>query len=97
MTQDAFLFRFDHTPLATPNGEILIKDLSFEVSPLRWARHTRVAASMSLYFFVLGQSISSFLKAFEEQNCAQLQACQITVKPTLCCCCSHQSKNSNGL
>lgn len=26
-----FIFRFDHTPLATPNGDVLIKDLSFEV------------------------------------------------------------------
>lgn len=26
-----FLIRFDHTPLATPNGDILIRDLSFEV------------------------------------------------------------------
>lgn len=26
------LFRFDHVPLATPNGDILIQDLSFEVS-----------------------------------------------------------------
>nr|XP_048312603.1 ATP-binding cassette sub-family D member 3 [Myodes glareolus] len=25
------LFRFDHVPLATPNGDILIRDLSFEV------------------------------------------------------------------
>ncbi|XP_059900548.1 ATP-binding cassette sub-family D member 3a isoform X1 [Gadus macrocephalus] len=25
------IIKFDHTPLATPNGEILIKDLSFEV------------------------------------------------------------------
>ncbi len=27
----SFLIRFDHTPLATPNGDILIRDLSFEV------------------------------------------------------------------
>uniref|UniRef100_A0A8C6QS61 ATP-binding cassette sub-family D member 3 n=1 Tax=Nannospalax galili TaxID=1026970 RepID=A0A8C6QS61_NANGA len=26
-----FLFRFDHVPLATPNGDVLIRDLSFEV------------------------------------------------------------------
>ncbi|XP_053715542.1 ATP-binding cassette sub-family D member 3a isoform X1 [Synchiropus splendidus] len=26
------LIKFDHTPLATPNGDILIKDLTFEVS-----------------------------------------------------------------
>lgn len=26
-----FFTRFEHTPLATPNGDILIKDLSFEV------------------------------------------------------------------
>ncbi len=27
-------YRFDHTPLATPNGDILIKDLTFEVKLL---------------------------------------------------------------
>ncbi|XP_010790112.1 ATP-binding cassette sub-family D member 3-like, partial [Notothenia coriiceps] len=26
------IIKFDHTPLATPNGDVLIKDLSFEVS-----------------------------------------------------------------
>lgn len=25
--------RFDHTPLATPNGDVLIRDLTFEVKP----------------------------------------------------------------
>lgn len=29
---DSVSCRFDHTPLATPNGDILIRELSFEVS-----------------------------------------------------------------
>lgn len=27
-----FIHRFEHIPLATPNGDILIRDLSFEVN-----------------------------------------------------------------
>lgn len=27
-----FLFRFEHVPLVTPNGDILVNDLSFEVN-----------------------------------------------------------------
>lgn len=33
----SFFYRFEHVPLVTPNGDILVNDLSFEVRtvPLR--------------------------------------------------------------
>lgn len=44
--------RFDHTPLATPNGDVLIRDLSFEVScgPHRFTTlHAHVTALPLLF------------------------------------------------
>lgn len=42
-----FRFRFEHVPLVTPNGDVLVNDLSFEVNNLLVAFDSQLTAFVS--------------------------------------------------
>lgn len=75
--------RFEHTPLATPNGDILIKDLSFEVLFV-FLIYRRVyilhkCDLISLYYInclivYRGERTSRDEYTSEAQNCCSLSA-----------------------